>query len=104
MLVVRPRREGRRAFATQHRSMYAWDGYGMGADSVDCDGRLRLAAEATTSRERACLSTRVFVAAPNLSRGWTQDAVACPPPLARNMGKTICPLSHPVRRSCPRGP
>lgn len=75
-----PSMPGPAAFATQHRSMYAWDGYGMGADSIDCDGRLRLAAEATTSRERACLSTRVFVAAPNLSRGWMQDAVACPPP------------------------
>jgi len=38
-----PSMPGPAAFATQHRSMYAWDGYGMGADSIDCDGRLRLA-------------------------------------------------------------
>lgn len=55
--------------ALSYRAMHASDGHGLPAAEVDGDSRMRLTAESTHSRTRLQLSTRVFTAAPDLSRG-----------------------------------
>jgi hypothetical protein len=59
--------------ALEHPTMQAWDGYGMSPEEVDGDSRMRLDAEATHPRSRLQLSTRVFTAVPDLSRGNDPD-------------------------------
>ena len=55
-------------FALAHRNLRKWDGYGPSGARVDGDTKLRLEAERTRPRARLQLCSRVFSAAPNLSK------------------------------------
>jgi hypothetical protein len=63
------RKEKIREFSTQHPNLRYWDGYGMAPCDVDGDSQLKHEAKWTNPRSRQQLSTRVFGAAPDLSRG-----------------------------------
>ena len=57
-----------KACAQGMRSMHTWDGYGWNVAEVDRDTRLRLESRNTHPRSKVQLSTRVFVAAPDLAQ------------------------------------
>ena len=57
------------AAALANRKMMTWDGYGMGPGAVECDGRMRGAAQTTRQRAKTQLPKRVFFAAPDLAHG-----------------------------------
>jgi hypothetical protein len=57
------------ATARQHCNLRPWDGYGISANAVDDDSRLRNESAVTHTRERIQLPKRVFTAVPNLANG-----------------------------------
>lgn len=63
------RKDKLRDFSVRHPNLRFWDGYGMAPCDVDGDSKLRHEAQWTNAKERQQLATRVFGAAPDLSRG-----------------------------------